>query len=211
MMIARSWHGAVRAADAEEYHRYLLETGLADYRSAEGNRGVHALLRREGEVAHFLLITEWSGWDAIRTFAGDDPERARYYPEDRRFLLGLEPGVLHHQVIAAPDRARSEGARIARIWRGWTDEARADAYQRLLLDEVIPGIIGQGIAGFRGMHLLRRAADHEQEFVTIMWFDSMDAVARFGDPEDPERAVVHPPARALLSRFDERSRHYEQL
>jgi heme-degrading monooxygenase HmoA len=81
-MIARTWHGAVPAERAEEYHRYLLETGVPDYKAVPGNRGVFLLQRMEGEVAHFLLLTFWDSWDAIRAFAGNDPDRARYYPED---------------------------------------------------------------------------------------------------------------------------------
>jgi heme-degrading monooxygenase HmoA len=100
-MIARTWHGAVRAEDAEAYHRYLLDTGLGDYQRAPGNHGVHVLRRVEGSVAHFLLLTFWESWEAIRAFAGSDPERARYYPEDERFLLELEPTVTHYEVLDA--------------------------------------------------------------------------------------------------------------
>ncbi len=100
-MIARTWHGAVRAEDAEAYHRYLLGTGLPDYHRTSGNRGVYVFRRVEGSVAHFLLLTFWESWDAIRAFAGSDPERARYYPEDERFLLELEPTVTHYEVLDA--------------------------------------------------------------------------------------------------------------
>ena len=101
-MIARTWHGAVRAADADAYHRYLLDTGLMDYQRTSGNRGVYVLRRVEGSIAHFLLLTLWDSWESIRAFAGDDPERARYYPEDERFLLELEPTVTHYEVLDAP-------------------------------------------------------------------------------------------------------------
>jgi heme-degrading monooxygenase HmoA len=106
-MIARTWHGAVRAEDAERYHRYLLDTGLRDYRHTAGNRGVYVLRRVEGEVAHFLLLTLWDSWEAIRAFAGNDPERARYYPEDERFLLELEPTVTHYEVLDPPGSLRA--------------------------------------------------------------------------------------------------------
>ena len=99
---------------------------------------------------------------------------------------------------------------INRIWHGWTTPANADAYEALLKREIVPGILDRGIAGFRGMQVCRR--EHSQgdavEFMTIMWFDSMDAVRAFvGD--DPEVAVVPPAARALLARFDARSQHYD--
>lgn len=98
-MIARTWHGAVPAAKADAYHRYLLRTGVPDYRGTPGNRGVHVLRRIEGEVAHFLLITFWDDLAAIRAFAGDDPTRARYYPEDDDFLLEKEPHVTHYEAL----------------------------------------------------------------------------------------------------------------
>ena len=99
-MIARLWHGAVHAEKAEEYRRYLEKTGLTDYRSTPGNRGVTVLRRVEGRVAHYLLVTFWESEAAIRAFAGDDIERARYYPEDEAFLLELEPKVVHYEVLA---------------------------------------------------------------------------------------------------------------
>ena len=98
-MIARLWHGAVPASRAEEYGRYLEKTGLPDYRATPGNRGVRVLRRAEGDVVHFLLVTFWESWDAIRAFAGDDVDRARYYPEDEAFLIELEPRVVHYEVI----------------------------------------------------------------------------------------------------------------
>jgi heme-degrading monooxygenase HmoA len=101
-MIARTWHGMVRAADADAYHAYLLKTGLSDYRTTPGNEGLHVLRRIEGDVAHYLLMTLWDSWEAIRAFAGDDVERARYYPEDDRWLLEKEPFVTHYEVLEAP-------------------------------------------------------------------------------------------------------------
>ncbi|MEJ2108224.1 MAG: hypothetical protein P8X48_13005 [Acidiferrobacteraceae bacterium] len=97
---------------------------------------------------------------------------------------------------------------ISRIWHGWTTPANADAYEELLKSEIFVGIQEREIAGYRGIHLLRRDSSDEVEFVTIMWFDSLDAVRAFAG-EDYEVAVVPPKARALLSRFDARSQHYE--
>jgi antibiotic biosynthesis monooxygenase (ABM) superfamily enzyme len=96
---------------------------------------------------------------------------------------------------------------ICRLWHGWTTPSNADAYERLLRDEVFEGITRRSIPGFLGIDLLRRQADHEVEFVTIMWFDSVEAVREFAGP-DYEQAVVPPAARALLTRFDQRSAHY---
>lgn len=101
-MIARTWHGRVRATDADAYHAYLLRTGAADLRATPGNRGVYVLRRIEGEEAHFVLMSLWDSRDAIRAFAGEDIERARYYPEDATYLLELEPTVTHYDVMTSP-------------------------------------------------------------------------------------------------------------
>jgi heme-degrading monooxygenase HmoA len=97
---------------------------------------------------------------------------------------------------------------IRRIWHGWTKPENADAYESLLRHEIFLGIQERQIAGFRGIELLRRSLESEVEFITIMGFDSIEAVRAFAG-EDYEVAVVPPEARALLSRFDERSQHYE--
>jgi heme-degrading monooxygenase HmoA len=97
---------------------------------------------------------------------------------------------------------------ISRVWHGWTTPANADAYEALLKSEIFTGIKDRQIAGFREIHLFRRNLGKEAEFVTVMWFDSIEAVRAFVG-EDYEVAVVPPKARALLSRFDARSQHYE--
>ncbi|HEX7124316.1 MAG TPA: antibiotic biosynthesis monooxygenase [Thermodesulfobacteriota bacterium] len=97
---------------------------------------------------------------------------------------------------------------IARLWRGWTTPQNADAYETLLRTEIFPGIGRRGIAGFLGIELLRRPVGEEVEFVTIMWFDSLEAVKNFAGA-DHEVAVVPAAARAVLARFDDRSAHYE--
>jgi heme-degrading monooxygenase HmoA len=97
---------------------------------------------------------------------------------------------------------------ISRIWRGWTTGANADAYEQLLTTEIFPGIHARSITGYRGIQLHRRQLGAETEFVTVMWFDSLAAVRAFAGA-DHETAVVPPKARALLSRYDQRSAHYE--
>jgi uncharacterized damage-inducible protein DinB len=96
---------------------------------------------------------------------------------------------------------------ICRIWHGWTSAANADAYETLLRTEIFAGIRQRDIAGFRGIDLVRRDGPTECEFVTIMWFDDLDAVRAFAGA-DYETAVVPPAARAVLARFDARSAHY---
>lgn len=97
---------------------------------------------------------------------------------------------------------------ISRVWHGWTTPANADAYDTLLRHEIFEGIVGRNIPGFQRIELGRREAGDLVEFVTIMWFDSLSAVQAFAGP-DYQVAVVPPAARELLTRFDERSAHYE--
>jgi antibiotic biosynthesis monooxygenase (ABM) superfamily enzyme len=97
---------------------------------------------------------------------------------------------------------------ISRIWHGWTTPENADAYESLLKTEIFSGIQSRLVNGYGGIHLLRRDLGDEVEFVTIMWFDSIDAVRDFAG-EDYETAVVPQEARALLSRFDSHSQHYD--
>jgi len=97
---------------------------------------------------------------------------------------------------------------INRIWHGWTTSDNADAYERMLKEEIFVGIRNRDIRGLQSLQLLRRPDGAEVEFVTIMEFDSLEAVREFAG-EDYEAAVVPPNARAILSRFDERSQHYE--
>ena len=97
---------------------------------------------------------------------------------------------------------------ISRVWRGWTSPENADAYESLLRETIFPWI--ESVEGYRGAFLLRRDLGGEVEFVTITRFDSIDAVRAFAG-DDYELAVVLPEADALLSRYDERSAHYETI
>ena len=97
---------------------------------------------------------------------------------------------------------------ISRVWHGWTSTGNADAYETLLKNEIFVGFADRDIPGYHGIHLFRRDLDGEVEFVTVMWFDTLDAVRVFAG-DDYEVAVVPPKARALLSRYDARSQHYE--
>jgi len=98
-MIVRMWHGMVPASKAEAYRNFLNERAIPDYQSVKGNLGVYILERREGEVAHFITLTFWDSLEAIRGFAGDEIEAAKYYDEDRDYLIGFEPKVLHYEVV----------------------------------------------------------------------------------------------------------------
>ncbi|HEX2136140.1 MAG TPA: antibiotic biosynthesis monooxygenase [Microvirga sp.] len=97
---------------------------------------------------------------------------------------------------------------IGRVWHGFTTPQHADAYEALLKTEVFPGILAKNVDGFRRIELFRRPAGEEVEFMTVMWFASLEAVRAFAG-EDYEAAYVPAKARALLARFDERAQHYE--
>lgn len=98
-MIVRMWHGRVPAEKAESYREFLNRRAIPDYRSVPGNVSVHVLERVEGDVVHFVTMTFWESMDAIRGFAGAKVEAAKYYPEDRDFLLEFEPEVVHYKVV----------------------------------------------------------------------------------------------------------------
>jgi len=97
---------------------------------------------------------------------------------------------------------------IARIWHGWTKRADAKAYEEMLRNEIFPSIAARKIDGYRGAELFIREDDNEIEFLTLLRFDSMDAVKEFAGG-DEAKPVIYPKAEALLTRMDERSRHYQ--
>jgi hypothetical protein len=99
---------------------------------------------------------------------------------------------------------------ICRQWRGWTTRENADAYERTVRGEVIPGIEARRIPGFRHIDLMRRDLGDEVEFQTLMWFDSLDAIKAFMG-EDYAVSHVPPPAQAALKRFDSHATHFEVL
>ena len=98
-MIVRMWHGRVPVAKAAAYRAFLNARAIPDYRSVAGNLGVYILERADGDITHFITLTFWGNLEHIRAFAGDDVEKAKYYPEDRDFLLELEPTVVHYEVV----------------------------------------------------------------------------------------------------------------
>lgn len=102
-MIARIWHGVTRVEHYDAYWTFLQERAIPDYRGTPGNLGVRLFRRREANRAHFLCLSYWPSLEAIRAFAGDEVDRAKYYPEDRDYLLEFEPTVLHYDVTGTPE------------------------------------------------------------------------------------------------------------
>ena len=98
-MIVRFWHGRVSTPRAQLYREFLNRRAVPDYRSAPGNLSVHILERADGDITHFVTMSFWDSFDAIKGFAGGDVNTAKYYPEDKDFLLEFEPHVVHYEVV----------------------------------------------------------------------------------------------------------------
>jgi heme-degrading monooxygenase HmoA len=91
------WRGVVRASDVEAYTRYVQETGIDEYKKTPGNQGAWIMSRVEGDRAEIVTLSFWESRKAIEAFAGEDIEKAVYYPEDDRYLLVREPHVKHYE------------------------------------------------------------------------------------------------------------------
>lgn len=98
-MIARIWRGVVHTDDAEAYADYIRETGFSEYGRTTGNRGAHMLRRDEDGRTEFITFSLWDSREVIQGFAGEDIEKAVFYPEDERYLLERENTVKHYEVV----------------------------------------------------------------------------------------------------------------
>jgi len=97
--ITRIWHGITKTEHSDKYLKYIEETGLTDYRNLDGNLSAKILRRIDGNICHFLTVTEWDSYESIKKFTDDDFEKARYYPEDEKYLLELEEHVTHYETF----------------------------------------------------------------------------------------------------------------
>jgi heme-degrading monooxygenase HmoA len=102
-LIARIWRGKTQTERADEYERYLQATGFKDYDTTDGNMGLIALRKSDpgSGTTEFLLISLWKSLGSIQEFAGDNIEKAVYYPRDKEFLLEMEPTVSHYDVVSS--------------------------------------------------------------------------------------------------------------
>ena len=100
-MIARMWHGETAAMNADRYFEFLKERAIPDYRAVAGNLGAYVLRRIEGDRAHFITLSLWDSLRSIEGFAGNDIQHAKYYPEDKKFLLAFEPTVQHWETATS--------------------------------------------------------------------------------------------------------------
>jgi len=98
-VIARIWRGAVQRGEADRYVDYLQETGIPAYRGTPGNRGAWILRSDRGELTEFVTLSFWDSIESVRAFAGSDPDRAVFYPEDEHFLVERDLHVRHYELI----------------------------------------------------------------------------------------------------------------
>ncbi len=89
----------MRVEDAEAYAAYIDETGMAAYGRTAGNRGAWMIQRERDGLMEFVTVSLWDDMDAVKAFAGDEPERAVFYPDDDRFLVERDDEVTHHEVV----------------------------------------------------------------------------------------------------------------
>jgi len=99
MSIMRLWHGEVSIEKADEYEKFMIERAAPDYGSVEGLEKLYFQRKNEKKKAHFLLVTLWDSMESVKKFAGDNPEIAKYYPEDDGFLLEKEEHVSMYEVF----------------------------------------------------------------------------------------------------------------
>ena len=95
--ITRTWHGMTKAEHADEYLEYVKKTGISEYKNVGGNLSAKILRWVEGDICHFLTVTEWDSYESIKEFAGEDYEKAKYYQEDKKYLLEFEEKVVHYE------------------------------------------------------------------------------------------------------------------
>lgn len=98
-VITRLWHGRTKIENADEYLNFLKTIGIKDYQSTPGNLSIEVWRKKEGDICHFWTVTKWNSVESIQKFAGEDYEKARYYPDDKKYLLEFEENVVHYETF----------------------------------------------------------------------------------------------------------------
>ncbi|HEV8507638.1 MAG TPA: antibiotic biosynthesis monooxygenase [Chitinophagaceae bacterium] len=98
-MIVRTWHGRTKTTDAKTYRQFVIDTGITEYTSVEGNLGAQIWQRKEGDITHIWTVSWWKDLESIKAFAGDEIEKAKYYEDDKKYLLEFEPTVVHYEAF----------------------------------------------------------------------------------------------------------------
>jgi heme-degrading monooxygenase HmoA len=194
-MIARSWDGFTKAKLADAYGDYIRETGLRDLAGTQGNRGVYLLRRREGEKTRFRVMSLWESMDGIRRFAGEDPERARYYPEDERFLDSLPPNVDHFEVVASTGM-RPGGGEAAELAREVESLVRGENWHGPGLEELLGDVSADQASArpVRGGHSIWELVLHVTGWTNV-FRRRLEGVA-VEEPEEGDFPPVPPPTPA---------------
>jgi hypothetical protein len=98
MAILREWHAEIRRDLRDEYVKYLETTVLPEYQDTPGNLGAIVAVRDlDSERAKIVTLSWWTDKQSIEAFAGEDIGRARYYPEDDKYLLTRPDTVQHYE------------------------------------------------------------------------------------------------------------------
>ncbi|MGE5811026.1 MAG: DinB family protein [Ignavibacteria bacterium] len=124
-MITRVWHGRTKKKDAEKYRHYVVETGIPEYQKTDGNLDIQIWQNDEKEETDIWTVTRWKDYNSVKSFAGDDFEKAKYYPEDKKFLLELEPNVKHYNTFLFSNyQIKNYIKQIEELYKGenWLDE-----------------------------------------------------------------------------------------
>ena len=128
-MITRIWHGRTKSENADTYRQYIMNTGIPEYRLTAGNLNAQILQRDENGITHFWTVTQWDNFESIKFFAGKDIEKAKYYPEDEKYLLELEPNVIHCRTYSfSNERMKNYIRQFEQLCEGgnWNDESYAE-------------------------------------------------------------------------------------
>jgi len=213
-MIARVWHGAVPVSKGKEYLGLLCKIALPEYLATQGNRGAWCLHRRERNARHFQMLTFWDDTEAIRRFAGDDYNMAKYYDFDYDYLTEMERQVRHYEVYSdrshdpfSPTLGRSGGDdNVARVWRGAVPREKADGYFRYLFDFGFRDY--QSYRGIRAVYLLRRTEEAQVQFFLLSFWNSREAIVAYAG-SDIEKARYYPYDLECLIDPAPNAEHYE--
>jgi heme-degrading monooxygenase HmoA len=185
-MIARIWHGMVPISKADEYLDLMRRIALPEYLATRGNRGAWCLHRAEGDAKHFQMLTFWNDTAAIKRFAGDDYNMAKYYDFDSDYLIEMEHYVRHYDAYSdsspdpfrpTPGRSGEDENMIARAWWGAVPIEKADGYLHYLVDfgfrdyRTYPGI--------RAVYLLRRTEEAQVQFFLLSFWNSRQAILAY--------------------------------
>lgn len=213
-MIARIWHGMVPVSKADEYLGLMRRIALPEYQAIPGNRAAWCLYREANDVRHFQMLTFWDDLAAVRRFAGECYQMAKYYDFDPDYLIELEPHVRHYEVDPSNHAAAggsnspgtSQDGMIARLWRGVVPVEKAEAYARYLREFGLRDY--QQHPGNRAAHLLCHSGTRGAHFLLLSFWKSREAIADYAGA-NIDQARYYPYDLECLIDPGPRVEHYE--